>query len=157
MTPVRLVLVALAAASVDQVTKQWALAALSPGQSVPVLPMFSLTLGYNEGASFGMLGGVMTGRPLLMVALTGAITAVLAWMAFRTRQRPEAAGWMLVVGGSLGNIIDRLRQGAVTDFLDFHWRGWHWPAFNLADVAIFCGVAVVLLLSLPRFAEKRDA
>lgn len=81
MTPVRLVLVAMAAAVVDQVTKQWALAALLPGLSVPVLPVFSLTLGFNEGASFGMLGGVMEGRPLLMVALTGAITAALARMA----------------------------------------------------------------------------
>lgn len=143
-----LVLLALAAMGLDQATKAVALTALTPGKPVEVLPGFALTLGFNEGASFGMLSGVMAGRPLAMAALAGAITLVLAIVAWRSRHPVEAAGLALIVGGSLGNIADRLRQGAVTDFLDVYWRDWHWPAFNLADAAITLGAALIFASAL---------
>ena len=97
---------------------------LSPGAIVPVLPSFDLDLGFNEGATFGMLSGVMAGKPLLKAALTGAVTLILAVMAFRARRPFERAGLALVAGGALDNIVDRLRQGAVTDFVDLYWRGY---------------------------------
>jgi len=136
-------LVIAAAVLVDQLSKALALAQLPLGAAVPVLPGFNLRLGFNEGASFGLLSGVMAGRPLAMVALTGVLTLVLAVMAFRTSDSLERAGFALIVGGALGNIIDRLRHGAVTDFVDLFWQDWRWPTFNLADVAIFLGALCI--------------
>lgn len=144
---------AVLAFAVDQATKSAALAQLVRAKPLPVFPGFNLTLGFNEGASFGMLSGVMADKPWAMVALTGAITLGFAVLALRARNPWEAAGLALVVGGSLGNIVDRLRQGAVTDFLDFYWRDWHWPAFNMADSAIFIGAGLVLVSSLPAFRK----
>ena len=152
----RAVLICLIAATVvaDQLTKAAALSALSQGIAVPVIPGFNLTLGFNEGASFGMMGGVMAGKPLLMAALTGALTLAFAVIAFRARHALERAGFALVVGGALGNIIDRVRQGAVTDFLDLYWRDWHWPTFNVADIAITLGAVLILAASLPLRRRK---
>ena len=147
----RVMLISLIAAAVvgDQLTKTAALSLLSQGTAVPVLPGFNLSLGFNTGASFGMMGGFMAGKPLLMAALTGALTFAFAVIAFRAQHALERAGFALVVGGALGNIIDRLRQGAVTDFLDFYWRDWHWPTFNVADIAITLGAVLILAASLP--------
>ena len=152
----RVMLISLIAAAVvgDQLTKTAALSLLSQGTAVPVLPGFNLSLGFNTGASFGMMGGFMAGKPLLMAALTGALTIAFAVMAFRAQPALERAGLALVVGGALGNIIDRLRQGAVTDFLDFYWRDWHWPTFNVADIAITLGTVLILAASLPLRRRK---
>lgn len=149
-----LILLIGSATLADQLTKAMALSLLSPSAAVPVFPGFNLVLGFNEGASFGMLSGVMAGKPLLMVALTGVLTLILAGMAFRAGHPFERAGFALVVGGSLGNIIDRVRQGAVTDFLDFYWGDWHWPAFNGADIAISLGAVCILAASLTSRRRK---
>ena len=131
--------------AIDQVSK-WVILAwiMQPPRVIEVLPVLNLTLGFNEGSAFGLLGGTMAGRPLVMVALTAAVTAAVLILALRSETTLGRVGFGLIAGGSLGNILDRLRQGAVTDFLDLHWRGWHWPTFNLADVAIVAGVGVLL-------------
>ena len=154
MTRVMLTSLIAAAVVADQLTKTAALSLLSQGTAVPVLPGFNLSLGFNTGASFGMMGGFMAGKPLLMAALTGALTIAFAVMAFRAQHALERAGFALVVGGALGNIIDRLRQGAVTDFLDLYWRDWHWPTFNVADIAITLGAVLILTASLPLRRRK---
>ena len=157
MTRVMLISLIAAAVVADQLTKTAALSLLSQGTAVPVLPGFNLSLGFNTGASFGMMGGFMAGKPLLMAALTGALTIAFAVMAFRPKHALERAGFALVVGGALGNIIDRLRQGAVTDFLDLYWRGWHWPTFNVSDIAITLGAVCILAASLPSPRRKEPA
>ena len=154
MTRVMLISLIAAAVVADQLTKTAALSLLSQGTAVPVLPGLNLSLGFNTGASFGMMGGFMAGKPLLMAALTGALTIAFAVMAFRAQHALERAGFALVVGGALGNIIDRLRQGAVTDFLDLYWRDWHWPTFNGADIAITLGALCILAASLPSHRRK---
>jgi len=154
MTRVMLISLIAAAVVADQLTKAAALSLLSQGTAVPVLPGLNLSLGFNTGASFGMMGGFMAGKPLLMAALTGALTIAFAVMAFRAQHALERAGFALVVGGALGNIIDRLRQGAVTDFLDLYWRDWHWPTFNVADIAITLGTVLILAASLPLRRRK---
>ena len=154
MTRVMLISLIAAAVVADQLTKTAALSLLSQGTAVPVLPGLNLSLGFNTGASFGMMGGFMAGKPLLMAALTGALTIAFAVMAFRAQHALERAGFALVVGGALGNIIDRLRQGAVTDFLDLYWRDWHWPTFNVADIAITLGAVLILAASLPLRRRK---
>lgn len=140
----------------DQLSKTAALSQLTLGEPVAVVPGFNFALGFNEGSSFGMLAGVMAGKPLLMAALTGVLTLIFVVMAFRARQPLERAGFSLVVGGALGNIIDRLRQGAVTDFLDLYWRDWHWPTFNVADIAITLGAVCILAASLPSRHRKES-
>ena len=154
MTRVMLTSLIAAAVVADQLTKTAALSLLSQGTAVPVLPGLNLSLGFNTGASFGMMGGFMAGKPLLMAALTGALTIAFAVMAFRAQPALERAGFALVVGGALGNIIDRVRQGAVTDFLDLYWRDWHWPTFNVADIAITLGTVLILAASLPLRRRK---
>lgn len=154
MRHIRLLLIGLLVLGVDQASKAAALTLLRQGASVPVLPGFDLTLWFNTGASFGMLSGLMGDMPLAMASLTGLITAWLVVMAVRARHPLEAAGFAVIVGGSLGNILDRLLQGAVTDFLDLSWRGWHWPTFNMADVAITIGAVLILISALPAFRRK---
>ena len=97
----------------------------------------------------------MAGKPLLMASLTGALTLIFAVMAVRAKHPLDRAGFALVVGGALGNIIDRLQHGAVTDFLDVYWRDWHWPTFNGADLAITLGAVLVLAASLP-FRRRKE-
>jgi signal peptidase II len=140
-----LLLLAGACVIMDQLSKAIALAWLSPGDPVSVVPGFNLTLGFNEGASFGMLSGVMSGR---------ALTLVFAIMALRTKSPLESAGLAMIVGGATGNLIDRLRQGAVTDFLDLYWQDWHWPAFNGADIAITAGALCILYAAIPTRRQK---
>ena len=141
----------------DQATKTVALLLLSPGEILSVVPGFNVTLGFNEGASFGMMSGAMAGRPLLMAALTGGLALIFAIMAFRAESLRERTGLALIVGGALGNIIDRLRQGAVTDFLDLYWRNWHWPTFNGADIAITLGALLVFTVWLRPSKSKEPA
>ena len=143
---------ALLAAATDQATKAWALASLWPpyGEGIAVLPVLNLRLGFNTGVTFGMLAESAADAVWALVAVKLLVVASLAWWLRRAASRTEAAALGLVIGGALGNVLDRLRQGAVTDFIDAHYAGWHWPTFNMADVAIVCGVALLLLGGLRR-------
>jgi len=131
----------------DQLVKWIALHALPRGASVTVIDgFFSLTLVMNPGLAFGMLGSVPPGWRWVVALLSVAAVGVLATIA--TRLLPEggkvaAVSIGMIFGGAAGNLIDRARFGAVVDFLDFYWRGWHWPAFNVADSAISVGVALL--------------
>ncbi|HME96388.1 MAG TPA: signal peptidase II [Methylomirabilota bacterium] len=138
---------ALAVLLLDQVTKYWALQRLLPGISRPVLDsLFSLTLVMNPGLAFGMLGGMPAGWRWVVALLSIGALGILAMVGLRML---PAGGWLtpvalgMIFGGAVGNLIDRGRFGAVIDFLDFYWRGYHWPAFNVADSAITVGVALL--------------
>jgi signal peptidase II len=137
---------------VDQLTKLWALEALAPGVPVPVIDgVFSLTLVLNPGLAFGLLAGVPPGYRWAVGLLSVVALAVLAGIAVRLLAeggRLARAALGLVFGGAVGNLIDRLRFGAVVDFLDFYWGAYHWPAFNVADSAISVGVALLALQML---------
>lgn len=146
--PILIFLIAISALA-EQLTKAAALSLLSPRAAVPVVPGFNLSLGFNEGASFGMMSGGMAGTPLLMATLAGALTLAFAIVAFRARHPFESAGLALVVGGALGNIADRLRHGAVTDLLDLYRRDWHWPKFDVSEISITSAALYLLIPSLP--------
>lgn len=138
----------LGAIILDQATKFSALALLSaPPYKVEVTPFFNLRLGFNTGVSFGFLGDVFNNQQWPLIAITITIAVALTVWALRVNRLLEALAIALIAGGAFGNIIDRIRQGAVTDFLDFHAMGWHWPAFNFADVFIFVGAASLIILS----------
>ena len=134
----------------DQATKWWILQyGISPGQPIRITPFFNLTLGWNKGISFGIFGAGQL-PPWTLAALSALIAAALIIWLSRTHDRLIATGLALIVGGALGNALDRLRHGAVTDFLDFYWVDWHWPAFNIADVGVVCGTALLILETLIR-------
>jgi len=130
----------------DQVAKAVVEAQLVPGEKVEVLGPLELTLSHNRGVAFGLAGGAGVG----LVLLTLAALAVIAYLFARNPTRPGM--WIavgLLAGGALGNLADRIRADAVTDYIDVA----SWPPFNLADVAITCGVALLVLLYL-RDAES---
>ena len=137
----------------DQLTKSVVLAHLASGTHIDVVDGFvTLTLVMNPGLAFGLLGGVPSGWRWVVAVLSVAALAVLARVALRVLpagSRLDRVAIGLIFGGAIGNLIDRLRFGAVVDFVDLHVRGYHWPAFNVADSAITVGVillAVRLLL-----------
>ena len=136
----------------DLVTKHLALERLPPGRPVHVIDsFFSLTLVMNPGLAFGMLAGTPAGWRWLVALLSIGALTVLAVVGLRMlptggRFTPLALG--LIFGGAVGNLIDRSRFGAVVDFLDFYWRGYHWPAFNVADASISVGVVLLALRML---------
>ncbi|MCA3248175.1 MAG: signal peptidase II [Azospirillum sp.] len=109
--------------------------------SVEVTSFFNLVVVWNYGVSFGMFNSGSSEAAYIFVGLAAAIVAVLGvWLA-KAENGLILTALGLVIGGAIGNVVDRLRYGAVFDFLDFHAFGWHWPAFNVADAAITCGVA----------------
>lgn len=120
--------------------------------AIEVAPFFNLVMVWNTGISFGMLAE--HDRPYLLVALSLIIIAVLAVWLRRAESALTAAALGLVIGGALGNIIDRLRFGAVADFFDFHIGAYHWPAFNIADSAIFIGVVLLCAEGILRPDKK---
>ena len=133
----------------DQITKAIVLARLPLGVPVTVIDgWLALTLVLNPGLAFGLLGSVPQGWRWVVAALSLVALAVLARVALRVL---PAGGWAgrlaigLIFGGAVGNLVDRARFGAVVDFVDVYWRGWHWPAFNVADSAITVGVALLAL------------
>lgn len=135
--------IALLVIVLDQATKQVVLGGFETGEVREVLPFFNLVLVWNRGVSFGLLGSA--GVPWLLSGIALAVVIGLVIWLRRTETRMVATGLALVIGGALGNVIDRVRFGAVVDFLDLHAFGWHWPAFNVADSAICIGAAVLVL------------
>jgi signal peptidase II len=148
-------LVALPIIVLDQLSKAWVLAdLLEPPRAIVVTGFFNLVLVWNRGVSFGMFDIDSAWGPYILMGLALAICAGLAVWLYRAENRLIATAIGLVLGGALGNVIDRVRFGAVVDFLDFHAFGYHWPAFNVADSAISVGVALLLYDSL---FERRKA
>lgn len=131
----------------DQWSKSAILAHFFEGESRPVTAFFNLVLVYNPGAAFSFLADNTGWQRWFFVLLAAAICSWLLRLTWLSRQkRLEPAAFMLIVGGAVGNVIDRLVHGRVIDFLDFFAGNHHWPAFNLADSAICLGVALMILI-----------
>ncbi|MGE5546108.1 MAG: signal peptidase II [Solirubrobacterales bacterium] len=142
----------------DQITKTMIVNVMRPdgvwetpfhtATRIEVLPFFDLVMAWNRGVSFGVFNNGGQWNAVLLTVLSLAIVAgLVAWMR-KAQSRWVAIALGGIVGGALGNVVDRVRFGAVADFLDIHVAGWHWPAFNLADSAITVGAAVLILDSL---------
>jgi len=132
----------------DQTTKAWTFSSLwTPHVPHPVTSFMNWRLGFNTGVTFGMFSGGSPSAVWLLVGVSGAVTAWLLVWTWRTRSCLEATSLGLVIGGAVGNVVDRLRRGAVTDFIDAHYAGWHWLTFNVADIGIVCSVALLLASS----------
>ena len=133
----------------DQTTKWWIVfTVMQPPRIIEITPFFNLVMGWNYGISFGFLNSVPALAQWLLPMAVVVITSALGVWLYRTDRLRPALALGLIIGGALGNLIDRLRFGAVADFLDFHAWGHHWPAFNAADSAITVGAVVLILDSL---------
>jgi len=140
----------------DQLTKVVIERAFDYGDVRPVTGFFSLVLTYNKGAAFSFLASA-SGWQAEFLTFVGIAASVFIFylLARHGHQRLFACALALILGGAIGNVIDRLAYGHVIDFLDFHWRGWHWPAFNLADSAIVGGAALLIVDELLRVRRAK--
>lgn len=141
------------AAAADQAVKAAMVQLLAGAGPIAVAPFLNLRLGYNTGVSFSMFAETFRETPWLLAAIMMGIVLLVAVFAIRAERWIEAFSYGLIAGGAVGNIIDRIRLGAVVDYIDLFYAGWHWPTFNLADILIFLGVA--LLVGTGLFAPKR--
>jgi signal peptidase II len=153
---------ALAAAVfvLDQLAKYWIVAVvrLEERLTIPVLPVFSLTWVENRGVSMGLLPADGEHGRWLLVGLTGVIACVVAWWIRRETRALEQVALGLVLGGAIGNIVDRVRLGYVIDFIHLHVGTWSFYVFNVADAAISIGVALLLLrMLMDAPGERRES
>jgi signal peptidase II len=140
--------------ALDQATKALVRANLARGDSEAVFPGVEIVHTRNSGVAFGALSG---GGAVVTVVIAVALVALVAYFATHIR-RPLV--WLptgMLLGGAIGNVIDRLRFGQVVDFLDLHAAGWHWPAFNVADSAITIGAALLILDGFRHHERRADA
>lgn len=139
----------------DQAAKLYFDTTYDYGQRVNVLPFFDFTLMYNRGAAFSFLATEGGWQRWLFTALGVVASAVIVWLLRRSAgQRRFCLALTLILGGALGNVIDRVAYGHVVDFLLFYWRDWYYPAFNLADSAITCGAVLLVADELLRPRRK---
>ncbi len=144
-------LLSLAIIVLDQLTKYWVLTRLPEYTAIPVIDGFwNWDRTYNTGAAFSFLSDAGGWQQYLFATFAIAITGVLSFWLSRTRRGDwkTALPFAMVIGGALGNVIDRLQHGHVVDFVQWYWRDHYWPAFNLADSAIVCGAIGIALFGL---------
>nr|WP_283949488.1 signal peptidase II [Limobrevibacterium gyesilva] len=140
----------------DQASKWWVLAVLHLPDlgSVTMLPFLNLTMVWNRGITFGLLNGEGRASSIVLAAVALAVVVALGVWLRRAESRLVAISLGAIVGGAVGNVIDRFRFGAVVDFIHAHAWGWSWYVFNVADAAIVCGVAALVLDGM---RPKRDS
>ena len=132
----------------DQFTKALVLAFLEPYQAVEWAPFLSCVLVFNTGISFGLFAGETALLRWVLIGLALAVSVLLTSWLYKEKRLRVASALGLILGGAIGNVVDRILRHAVVDFLDLHIGGWHWPAFNLADSAITVGVVLYVFTSL---------
>lgn len=137
----------------DQISKLWITNHFALGESYPITGMFNLVLAHNSGAAFSFLDDAGGMQRWLFTAVAVVASAWMVWL-LRKHHAQLLFAWALsmILGGALGNLVDRIAYGYVVDFLSFHWNQHYFPAFNLADSAITCGA---FLLILDSFKEKK--
>ncbi|NDH69026.1 MAG: signal peptidase II [Gammaproteobacteria bacterium] len=142
----------------DQITKWFAQQFLVLGESYPITRFLNWYLVYNPGAAFSFLADA-AGWQRWFFIIFGIVAAVVIVWIIKKNQSDRLLCWSLalILGGAIGNVIDRLHFGAVLDFIDVHYAGWHWPAFNLADSAITLGALLIIWGEINRLMKKPSA
>ncbi|MGB5637937.1 MAG: signal peptidase II [Sedimenticolaceae bacterium] len=143
----RLLWISVVVVVLDQLSKFWMLGSFDEYEVLTVWPVFNLTLVFNTGAAFSFLSDAGGWQRWFFVAIGVVVSAVMVvWLRkLQARERLTAYGLAFVIGGAIGNLIDRVWLGKVVDFLQWHWQDWYWPSFNLADSAITLGVVLLLI------------
>ena len=147
-------LLALLVVVMDQAVKLVVQDAMPYGKVIPVLTFVNLVHVWNTGAAFSFLADAGGWQRYLLIGIASTVSLWLAIALCRPLPRFEAAAYALILGGALGNVADRIIRGYVVDYLDLYWRQWHWPAFNIADVSIVAGAALLVVGGLR--ANKGD-
>ncbi|MDH3902427.1 MAG: signal peptidase II [Xanthomonadales bacterium] len=131
----------------DLWTKNIATQSLTLYRPIELTSWLNMTLAHNYGAAFSFLSDAGGWQRWLFTGLASVVTVVLVVWLFRLqpREKMTAAALGLIIGGAVGNLVDRINHGYVVDFIDVYYRDWHWPAFNVADSAITCGVVLLLI------------
>jgi signal peptidase II len=138
----------------DQLSKIMILRTFHDFESVPITSFFNLVLVYNSGAAFSFLADASGWQRWLFIGIGGVAISIMSWLLARHyTQKLFASALMLLMGGAVGNIIDRVLYGHVVDFLDFYWQHWHFPAFNVADSAICVGAFLLIIDELKRVKQ----
>ncbi|MCC7325429.1 MAG: lipoprotein signal peptidase [Burkholderiales bacterium] len=140
----RWLLLSASVIALDLATKAWVVGVFREGEELPMTSFFSLVLAYNTGAAFSFLAGADGWQRWFFAGIAVVASAFLVWMLRRGGNRLSMCGFALILGGALGNLWDRVVVGRVIDFLLFHYAGWSWPAFNVADSAITVGAAFLI-------------
>ena len=141
---------------IDQLTKITIEQRFEFGDVKPVTGFFNVVLAYNKGAAFSFLASASGWQGGFLIAIAIAASVFILYLLARHgHQRLFALALAMILGGALGNVIDRIVYGHVIDFLDFHWGDWHWPAFNLADSAIVGGAAMLIVDELRRVRRAK--
>ena len=127
---------------------------MQPIKILPITPFFNIVLTWNSGISFGIFSNQGSFSVIILSTLATLIVFFLAVWLMKAVNKKLIIGLICIIGGAIGNIIDRVYHGAVIDFLDFHIKSYHWPAFNVADSCIFIGATLIILDSL--FPDKKE-
>lgn len=139
----------------DQLTKQWVTQSLGLREVIPVMPSFNLVLAHNAGAAFSFLAGAGGWQRGFFIGIAVVAAVVIVYLLRKHHgEKLFSLALALVLGGALGNLIDRIQFGHVVDFLDFYVQTWHWPAFNVADMAITAGAGLLIWDSLKKPAKR---
>lgn len=133
--------------AMDQITKLLVSEFLLPYEVIPVLPFFNLVLLYNKGVSFSFLWGETVWHQWVLATLACGICLLLLGMLKKEKNKINQFAFVCILAGAVGNVIDRIRINKVIDFLDFYIYPYHWPAFNVADIAISCGAIILFVNS----------
>ncbi len=142
-------LIAIFAFFIDQLSKWWILIfVMDPPKVISVTPFFNLVLAWNKGVSFGMFSDQGDSGAWILSVIAILITLVLIFWLIKAKTNVTSLGLGAIIGGAIGNVIDRLTHGAVLDFLDFYVNNFHWPAFNAADSFITIGATILIWESL---------
>jgi len=144
----------------DQITKYYATLELKMYKAVAVMPMFNFTLMHNEGAAFSFLSDAGGWQRWFFTIISSVVSIVLVFWIKRLKpeEKFQAMAFSLILGGAIGNLIDRVRFGYVVDFIEIYYHQYSWPAFNIADSAITIGVIILIIDTLfPNFFKKNNS
>jgi signal peptidase II len=143
----------------DQVVKRWVTASMTLGEEIPVLPFLSWVRWHNEGAAFSILSDAAGWQRWFFVVLAVAFVAFIVYELRRLPREQQLMGWVygLIVGGAVGNLIDRVQHGYVVDFVLLHWQQYYFPAFNVADSALSIGAALWIGAMIMEYRRERSS
>ena len=152
----RFLWITLAVVIADQVTKYFALKHLMRSE-IAIAPFLNFALAFNTGAAFSFLSDAGGWQNLFFVGVAAVVSVVILFMIRRlgANDLQVAVALMLVLGGAVGNVIDRVRYGYVVDFIDVYYQSWHWPTFNIADSAITIGAILLIMDALGITIRRR--
>ena len=157
LSPYALLSISGLIAASDQVVKWLVQQSMAYGESVSVTPFFNWVHVWNTGAAFSLFANGGGWQRYFLIGIAAVVSIVLIKLVLENRHKGEAIAYSLILGGAIGNLVDRIFRGYVVDSFDVYWRSWHWPAFNLADIAIVLGALLLVSVSFSREKTNTNA